>query len=243
MRRQTVVMSVIAGAVCLAACGDMDSIGSADGAPAGTPPRTMVVVASEPAGAHCANGGQHIRMGRDANRNGVLDANEVVSDSVVCRSTKVATGGIPADDPGAPNRVIVLSSLAPGDAHCAFGGSRQDSGADLDHDGNLERAETTNTAFACNAAPTHVARRGGSGAEPADAVHGYSAVDAALLSSTVPLSSSLEDPGNSRVTDGVAIAPIAGPRTISYAPTPGTPAVDDTVERLRLAKARLFDHR
>lgn len=45
---------------------------------------SVILIASEPAGANCVSGGQRISEGVDANLNGVLDANEVASISYVC---------------------------------------------------------------------------------------------------------------------------------------------------------------
>src|SRR5664279_1428650 len=53
--------------------------------PAGAPgSSTLVDVVAEPPGAHCANGGQAIETGVDANGNGMLDAVEVSQVSYVC---------------------------------------------------------------------------------------------------------------------------------------------------------------
>jgi hypothetical protein len=48
---------------------------------------TLVAVVVEPPGAHCANGGQAIETGFDANGNGVLDPSEVSQTTYVCGAT------------------------------------------------------------------------------------------------------------------------------------------------------------
>jgi hypothetical protein len=59
---------------------------SSAGKPAGL--ATLVMIASEPTGTlHCAAGGLKVLSGPDANRNGVLDADEVVFTEYLCNGT------------------------------------------------------------------------------------------------------------------------------------------------------------
>ncbi len=95
-----------------------------------------VEVDALPAGTECPAGGQRIRTGRDLNDNGVLDApTEVEDDVVVC-------------DPVA-NR-IRLTPVASGTSTCSAGGTKLESGADIDASGTLDDAEIQVTQFVCN---------------------------------------------------------------------------------------------
>jgi len=51
----------------------------------------LIAVVAEPAGANCAYGGQRIRSGQDANRNGALDAGEVTATSFACSAAPADT--------------------------------------------------------------------------------------------------------------------------------------------------------
>ncbi len=54
---------------------------------------SVVLVAEEPAGGHCAQGGQRIDTGLDANGNQTLDASEVTSSSYVCNGAPAPRSG------------------------------------------------------------------------------------------------------------------------------------------------------
>jgi len=101
---------------------------------------SLVSVVAEAAGANCANGGQRITYGLDADRNDVLDAGEVTA-------TRYACNGAPGKD--GINALIKLTA-EPAGMNCAAGGQRIDSGADDDADGVLAAGEIDATAFVCN---------------------------------------------------------------------------------------------
>lgn len=89
-------------------------------------------------GAACPAGGVKVQTGFDANANSTLDASEVQSTRYVCdgeagKSTLVRFSAIPADPTGV----------------CFFGGTRIDSGLDLDGDGVLDADEILSTRNIC----------------------------------------------------------------------------------------------
>lgn len=99
----------------------------------------IVRVLAEPAGAHCGNGGQKILAGLDTNRNQVLEDSEATSTSYVCNGV---------------NSLTRLSSLPstpnPGANQCLFGGTKVDSGLDLNGDGTLQSTEVQTTSVVCS---------------------------------------------------------------------------------------------
>lgn len=111
-----------------------------DGAvgPAGV--NSLVSVAPEAAGANCANGGQRITYGLDADRDDALDAGEVTA-------TRFACNGAPGKN--GVNALVKLTA-EPAGMNCAAGGQRIDSGADDDANGVLAAGEIDATAFVCN---------------------------------------------------------------------------------------------
>jgi hypothetical protein len=128
---------------------------------------TLVATLSEPAGAHCANGGAQIQAGKDANANGVLDASEVSSLSYVCNAADGATGGTGATGgigatgvagvagvAGAPGLTSLLIATAePAGLNCANGGSKVSAGLDTNANGVLDPSEITAGSYLCNGAP------------------------------------------------------------------------------------------
>lgn len=111
-----------------------------DGAvgPAGV--NSLVSVVVEAAGANCANGGQRITYGLDADGNDVLDAGEVTA-------TRFACNGAPGKD-----GLTALIKLTPEPAGmtCAAGGQRIDSGLDDDANNVLAAGEIDATTYVCN---------------------------------------------------------------------------------------------
>lgn len=90
------------------------------------------------AGAVCPAGGTRVQTGFDSNANNVLDGNEVQSTRYVCngeagKSTLVSFSAIAADPTGV----------------CFFGGTRIDSGLDVDGDGVLDANEILSTRNVC----------------------------------------------------------------------------------------------
>ena len=108
----------------------------------------LVRVDVEPPGSHCPAGGQAILVGYDANRNGVLDAEEVTSVSYVCNGENGTTGRNGEDGASA---LVTVTAEPPG-VHCAAGGQRIDVGIDADRDGTLGATEIATTTYVCNGA-------------------------------------------------------------------------------------------
>jgi hypothetical protein len=104
---------------------------------------TLVDVVIEPAGSHCANGGQAVESGIDTNGNGVLDASEVTETSYVCSG---ANGAEP----------LIRIDSEPAGSHCTAGGSAISVGVDTNDDGVLEDSEIQSTSYVCRAATSAV---------------------------------------------------------------------------------------
>lgn len=104
----------------------------ADGATA------LADVISEPAGAACPRGGQRLRAGLDLDGDGVLDANEVTTEALLC-------------EPAQP-LVDIAPELAGTSTVCADGGSRVRVGLDEDGDGVLDPNEVGQTSYICSGA-------------------------------------------------------------------------------------------
>lgn len=107
----------------------------------------LVKMVAEPAGANCANGGQKISVGLDANGNAVLDASEVTSDAYLCNGTAGASGS------SGLTTLMTTNTLSIADPHCAYGGTQFQLGLDTNGDGVLDSSEVTSTSYACNGAP------------------------------------------------------------------------------------------
>jgi hypothetical protein len=102
-------------------------------------------VMDETEGANCAEGGQAIRTGLDANRDGLLQPEEVAATQYVCN------GGAGAD--GAEGFAsLVRQEDEPAGSNCPFGGRAVLSGLDLNQNGYLEGAEVTATSYVCHGA-------------------------------------------------------------------------------------------
>lgn len=109
---------------------------------------SLVQVRSEPAGANCANGGQRIDSGIDANGNGDLDAEEQ-NTAYVCDGADGADGSDGSD--GSDGAIALVSVISePAGENCASGGYRLDSGLDANANGTLDAIEIQATAYVCN---------------------------------------------------------------------------------------------
>jgi hypothetical protein len=103
-------------------------------------------VSSEAAGSNCASGGSRIQAGVDLNGNGILESNEVTSNSFICHG---ATG--PAGATGASGfNSLVKVTPEPAGANCASGGNKIQTGLDTNRDGILGSDEVSSTQFTCN---------------------------------------------------------------------------------------------
>ena len=101
-------------------------------------PTTLVTITEINDVALCPTGGSVISVGRDANDNGTLDANEVDSSYPVCDGRAGSTAA------------VATSPLALGDANCPGGGVQVDTGLDENGNGMLDGAEIASTSYLCN---------------------------------------------------------------------------------------------
>jgi OmcA/MtrC family decaheme c-type cytochrome len=128
----------------LVGCSGSDGAAGAKGAagdagatgPAGA--NAVTKTTAEPAGANCANGGTKIEFGLDANGNGILDPAEVnaTATAYVCNGKGMAS--------------LVKTSVEPAGANCPFGGTKIESGLDVNGDGILVPSAVKSTSYACN---------------------------------------------------------------------------------------------
>jgi hypothetical protein len=109
----------------------------ADGASA------LVAQEALPGGETCGAGGVRVRSGIDADRDGILDENEVLRSDDVCNGA--------AGAPGATTRVV-LSEVGAGE-RCSAGGIHFTAGLDVDGDGSLSAGEVQQEAIVCNGPP------------------------------------------------------------------------------------------
>ncbi len=120
-----------------------------NGAPGEDGLMALVAMEDEPAGANCPAGGLRIRSGHDANRNGVLDGDEVAVTDYLCNGQNGPAG--PAGPAGADGRnSLVTMTPEPAGSNCASGGLRIESGLDTNGNGNLDTGEITQTGYICN---------------------------------------------------------------------------------------------
>src|SRR5690606_37626816 len=108
-----------------------------DGLPGEEGLATLLDIQEEPAGDACPYGGHVVRRGLDADRDGILDPEEVVATEYIC-----------APPPGL-DALIAIDVEAPG-VNCPAGGYRVRSGQDADADGALDPGEVTATAYVCH---------------------------------------------------------------------------------------------
>lgn len=131
-----------------------------DGAPSfvcsgdegGGAPASLVTVREEPPGEHCANGGQRVESGRDADGDGLLDDEEVESAAYACAGAPGAAGAA---------ALVELSDAAA----CAGGGVAVSVGLDSDGDGVLDGDEVALTRAVCAGAAGADADGGADGGE------------------------------------------------------------------------------
>lgn len=118
--------------VILVACSPGDNLGAP----------SLVATSNEAPGANCAAGGTKIEAGPDEDSDGVLDPEEVTSTSFVC-------------DGGGGHDSLVTTTEEPAGANCPFGGTKIETGLDVDDDGTLdpEEVNAASTSFVCNIAP------------------------------------------------------------------------------------------
>ncbi|MGV3620742.1 MAG: DUF7151 family protein, partial [Archangium sp.] len=117
----------------------------------------LVRVDSEAVGDNCANGGAALRTGYDANNSGTLDDTEVDASKTkyVCNGATGTAGQTGQNGEQGDAGVRGLNSLnkvsmeAAG-TNCANGGSKIETGLDVNDNGTLEASEVTATSYVCS---------------------------------------------------------------------------------------------
>jgi hypothetical protein len=110
---------------------------------------TLVLVASEAAGANCAASGKKISAGQDSNGNDILDANEITTNAYVCNESNSSSSG---------NELNSLISIVPEPAGgvCKYGDNKVSNGVDTNSNSKLDTSEITRSNYLCNDAPIWV---------------------------------------------------------------------------------------
>jgi hypothetical protein len=107
----------------------------------GAPALTRTV--TEPAGDNCPFGGIEVQVGTDTNGNGELDDSEVVAGntSYVCN--------------GEGTSALVDTAAEPAGANCPFGGTKIETGLDINNNGTLDaRDQRVATSYVCTFGPS-----------------------------------------------------------------------------------------
>jgi OmcA/MtrC family decaheme c-type cytochrome len=119
-----------------------DGVPGAEGGTGEPGAPALMTTTDEPAGANCPNGGTKVDVGLDANRDGVLDEDEITSTSYICNGTGSSS--------------LVATSVEPAGTNCEYGGVKIETGLDADGNGVLDPSEinAAATTFACNTAPS-----------------------------------------------------------------------------------------
>lgn len=112
----------------------------ADGADGVEGATSLVEVTAEPAGGNCPDGGQRIRSGVDANRDGALGAGEYV-DTFVCDG---------ADGAGGATTLTEITDAIQGGV-CPAGGAHIEIGLDANGSGALDAGEVVSSQYLCAA--------------------------------------------------------------------------------------------
>lgn len=102
---------------------------------------SVVRTTAETAGANCPFGGTKIEVGIDTNGNGALDDSEATGTSYICN--------------GAGKTSLVKTKTEPAGANCPFGGTKIESGIDLNNNNQLDATEVNEAAssYVCTFGP------------------------------------------------------------------------------------------
>lgn len=163
-----------------------DICDGADGTNGSDGYNTLSNVITEPAGSNCPNGGIIVQLGLDTDRNGSLDADEVVSENYVCNGNDGANGSDGSDGSDGLSSIIKVTAEDPG-TNCPSGGLMIEIGMDdVTVDGALQNEEVDYTYFVCN------------GADGSDGANGLDGLNSLIKTSS-------EDPGANCATGGIQI--------------------------------------
>ncbi len=106
---------------------------------------SLVKIITESAGANCATGGKKVESGLDFDNNGTLDTIEVTSTNYVCNGAVGDTGTNGTN--GLTS--LVKTSNEPSGSNCNKGGTKVESGLDLNSNNVLDNDEITSTSYVC----------------------------------------------------------------------------------------------
>ena len=137
---------------------------------------TLAKTTTEAAGANCTTGGVKIEYGLDANNNGTLDVSEINASltKYVCNGAVGATGATGAQGPAGATgtqgiqgltgptgangtngiTALVKTTAEAAGVNCTYGGTKVETGLDVNNNGILEAGEIngTQTTYVCNGA-------------------------------------------------------------------------------------------
>lgn len=111
-------------------------------------PGTALRTSSFASSTLCPSGGVLLELGFDTNKNDVLEDDEVQTTQEVCHGVDGTDGADGEDGTHGLVSLVELTVEAPG-ANCLYGGTRVDSGLDVDSNGSLAAVEISQTRFVC----------------------------------------------------------------------------------------------
>jgi hypothetical protein len=111
-----------------------------EAAPAPPVGDVLTVSSEEPAGVRCPDGGTRVDTGRDTDRDGQLDPEEIDRSDYTCRGVEMPTE-------------LTSVAVEPAGEHCESGGTAVHTGADLDDDDVLDDSEIETTRYVCDPPP------------------------------------------------------------------------------------------
>ena len=101
---------------------------------------SLVKLSPEPNGDNCTSGGTRIQQGADSNQNQRLDPEEVLETSYVCNGDNGNTG---------TSSILTLHDILPGE-ECENGGTRVESGVDINSNDILDPREVQQVKVICD---------------------------------------------------------------------------------------------
>lgn len=109
-------------------------------------PASLISTLAEPAGENCTNGGTKVIAGLDNNSNQKLDNNEVQTTTYVCTGGNGTNG---TDGSNGLTSLIATTTEIAGE-NCAAGGTKIETGLDINGNNVLEANEITATSYICS---------------------------------------------------------------------------------------------
>lgn len=112
-------------------------------------PASLISTLAEPAGENCTNGGTKVIAGLDNNSNQKLDNNEVQTTTYVCTGGNGTNGTDGSDGSNGLTSLIATTTEIAGE-NCAAGGTKIETGLDINGNNILEVNEITATSYICS---------------------------------------------------------------------------------------------